>query len=142
MRIATAPRWAVSFADLGLLLLGCFVMLHAMQSAREAAPVHALPVRESGTTWRAAELFEPGEARLTEEGRARLARAARDYRAGVELVSRGTGEGGNRLDRFELSAARAAAVARALVEGGVAQEDVALRLDAEGAGQTIRLVRR
>ena len=26
------PRWAVSFADLVLLLLGCFVLLHAMEA--------------------------------------------------------------------------------------------------------------
>jgi hypothetical protein len=35
----------------------------------------------------------------------------------VRIFSLGTGEGGGRLDRFELAAARAAAVGRALREG-------------------------
>ena len=34
MNSAPVPRWAISFADLVLLLLGCFVLLHAMESAR------------------------------------------------------------------------------------------------------------
>ena len=46
MSVAVAPRWAVSFADLGLLLLGCFVMLHAMSridgEAGASAPAAAL----------------------------------------------------------------------------------------------------
>ena len=33
----SVPRWAVSFADLGLLLLGCFVLLHAMEAQRPTA---------------------------------------------------------------------------------------------------------
>ena len=45
------PRWAVSFADLILLLLGCFVMLHAMEASR--------PVVSTGPegVW---DMIEPG----------------------------------------------------------------------------------
>jgi flagellar motor protein MotB len=50
----------------------------------------------------------------------------------VRIVGTGTAEGGGRLDRFELSAARAAAVGRALQEGGVRDRDVAIAI-ADGA---------
>jgi len=143
MRVGAAPRWAVSFADLGLLLLGCFVMLHAMQSAPSTPQPSAAREQDAGTLISAGELFEPGEARLTDAGRERLREVAHGYREGARLVSRGAGEGGARLDRFELSAARTTAVARMLAEGGLPQENVAISLDASGAGeaQTIRIVR-
>jgi hypothetical protein len=58
----------------------------------------------------------------------------------IRIVSAGTAEAGGRLDRFELSAARAAAVGRALQEGGVRDRDVAIAMaDAAdpAAGQRI-----
>ncbi len=117
------PRWAVSFADLGLVLIACFVMLNAMEAARPKAdsdavrvpaPVASIPAE----TYRAEELFEPGEARLTEAARAEL-RAAGGRWAGrpIRIVSRGAGTGSARLDRFELAAARSAAVARGVARG-------------------------
>ena len=48
------PRWAVSFADLLLLLLGCFVLLHAMEAqrldggGRARPPARAAGQRRSG----------------------------------------------------------------------------------------------
>jgi flagellar motor protein MotB len=137
------PRWAISFADLVLLLLGCFVLLHAMEAARPKAT--EAPPAAAVAGWPAETLFQPGEARLLDGARATLAAAARAL-AGhkVRIVSRGTGAGGARLDRFELAAARAAAVGRALQAGGVAERDIAIAL-AEGggpAGQTIALERR
>lgn len=143
------PRWAISFADLGLVLMGCFVMLSAMEASRPraeaGAPRPALTARLA-ETWQAADLFEPGEARLTETARADL-RAAGSRWAGrrLRIVSHGAGEGSARLDRFELAAARSAAVARALHEGGVAERDVAVALEeagGEGEGQTIALAPR
>ncbi|HYD14614.1 MAG TPA: flagellar motor protein MotB [Allosphingosinicella sp.] len=146
------PRWAVSFADLVLLLLGCFVMLHAMQASRPtgagAAPVAAraaapaAPVR----AFSAAEVFQPGEALLRPEAREAL-RAEGGRLAGrpVRILSSGTGEEGGRLDRFELAAARAAAVGRALREGGLAERDIAIVMaesGTPGAGQTIAISRR
>jgi hypothetical protein len=136
MRTASTPRWTIGFADLALLLLGSFVMLNAL---RPAAPVasasHAFePAVELG----AGDLFEPGEARLTAAGRERLASVARtaDGRR-VVLASRGVESGGERLDSFELAAARTAAVGRAL---GVDERDVSAwveRVDGEGRGQRI-----
>ena len=108
--VAVAPRWAVSFADLGLLLLGCFVMLHAMsRSGGAAAAATAAPL----ASYRAAALFEPGEARRTAAGASRLAADARRFDGNLSLVSRGADPGSARLDRIELAAARAASLARA-----------------------------
>ena len=133
MTTVPVPRWAVSFADLFLLLLGCFVLLHAMESARPRAGAEASAGRAAGG-YRAADLFQPGEAVLKPEARA-LLQAEGQRLAGreIRIISAGTAEAGGRLDRFELSAARAAAVGRALQEGGVRDRDVAIAM-AESAG--------
>ena len=136
-------RWSVSFADLGLLLLGCFVMLHAMESAR---PKAAAPASTAATprsrAFDAASLFQPGEAVLLEPARARLkAEGRRLAGRSIAIVSRGAGEGGGRLDRFELSAARAAAVGRALQEGGADRRSIAISASSDGMpGQQITIV--
>ena len=133
MNAAPVPRWAISFADLVLLLLGCFVLLHAMESARPKAEAAGdAPARPAGPAshrYRAADLFEPGEAVLRADARERLRAEGRRF-AGrhVELLSRGGGESGSRLDRFELSAARVAAFARALQEGGGGPREVAITM--------------
>lgn len=136
MKAAPVPRWAVSFADLGLLLIGCFVMLHALQSARpeaEGVPAPPVPAMRGDETWRAADLFEPGEARLAPRARAMLQATGRRWAGrSIRIISRGAAEGGARLDRFELAAARSAAVARALREGGVGERDIEVRLEEAG----------
>jgi flagellar motor protein MotB len=143
------PRWAVSFADLLLLLLGCFVLLHAMEAQRStaAAPVAAgTPVAAPVRSFNASEVFQPGEALLTPESHAALqAEGARLAGHAVRIQSTGTGEDGGRLDRFELAAARAAAVGRALREGGLGEGQIAIAMgDAgtPGAGQTIAISQR
>ena len=143
------PRWAVSFADLLLLLLGCFVLLHAMEAQRStaAAPAAAgAPAATPVRAFNAAEVFQPGEALLTPEAREALrAEGARLAGQSVRILSSGTGEEGGRLDRFELAAARAAAIGRALREGGIAERDIAVTMGdsgTPGAGQTIAVSRR
>jgi flagellar motor protein MotB len=146
------PRWAVSFADLVLLLLGCFVMLHAMEAARPrtaaAAPAapSSQPAAAPERAFNASEVFQSGEALLTPEAREAL-RAEGAHLAGhaVRIQSNGTGEDGGRLDRFELAAARAAAVGRALREGGLGEGQIAIAMGdgrAPGAGQTIAISQR
>ena len=136
MKAVPVPRWSISFADLLILLLGCFVMLHAIRAAEPRAEGSA--DRTAGRVqadFGAVDLFEPGEARLTAEARTRLqALGRRSAGRSVTVASRGLGEGGSRLDRFELAAARSAAVARALREGGVAEDRLDLRLDQGAAG--------
>jgi len=140
------PRWAVSFADLLLLLLGCFVLLHAMEAQRSTAAAPTAAAASTIRAFNAAEVFQPGEALLTAEARAALhAEGARLAGHTVRIQSNGTGEDGGRLDRFELAAARAAAVGRALREGGLGEGQIAIAMGdggAPGAGQTIAISQR
>lgn len=143
-------RWALSFADLLLLLLGFFVMLQAGGQRRDAMLAQ---VRQQfggralakATEMRADELFLPGEALLTEEGRKRLKAVADRYalsRERLEVSSRGTDGARQRFDGWDLSAARLGAVARALRAAGIGGDRLVLRgldqLDGEsGKGQVI-----
>jgi flagellar motor protein MotB len=131
MTSAPVPRWAISFADLVLLLLGCFVLLHSMEAARPKAEAGAA-ARATGPAlhaYRADALFEPGEAVLRPGARERLQGEGRRFAGrSIALVSRGGGESGGRLDRFELSAARVAAFARALQQGGAGPREIAIAM--------------
>ncbi|MEK7343133.1 MAG: flagellar motor protein MotB [Pseudomonadota bacterium] len=148
---ARRNRWAVSFADLLLLLLGFFVLLQASGGRRDALlsqvsqQFGGRPMAQ-GVELRAADLFVPGEAMLTAAGGARLAEVARrfDRAAGIELRSDGTDRAQHRFDEWDLAAARLGAVARALRAGGIAQDRLTIRgLDqAEakaGQGQMIHI---
>ena len=139
MKAVPVPRWAVSFADLILLLLGCFVLLHAMESARpETEAAVTRPVESQ--TFRAAALFEAGEARLTTAGEAALTAAAQRWAdRDVRILGSGAEEGSGRLDRFELAAARTAAVARALRDTRVSLE---MRDAPAAQGQSIEITPR
>jgi flagellar motor protein MotB len=143
MSTVPVPRWAVSFADLGLLLLGCFVLLHAMESARPKASADVpRPESAPGQAYAAATLFQPGEAVLRPEARLRLqAEGRRLATRRIDIVSRGGGESIGRLDRFELSAARAAAFARALQQGGLPANAIAITTSADGAEAQVITVR-
>lgn len=148
---ARRSRWALSFADLLLLLLGFFVMLQASGQRRDTMLAQ---VRQQfggravaqATELRAAELFAPGEAFLTPQGQARLmALSARLGQGKLEISSRGSDAGRQRFDGWDLAAARLGAVARALEGAGVSRERIVLRgldqLDgASGKGQRIRIM--
>lgn len=156
MRDATSQgrrsRWAISFADLLLLLLGFFVMLQASGQRRDMVLAQ---VRQqfggrpipSGIEMRADDLFLPGEALLSDEGRAQLARVAMMQRTGtlrLELRSEGTGPARQRFDAWDLAAARLGAVARELKARGVPGDRLVIRgLDQSdggtGKGQRIRV---
>ena len=151
MTRSPAARWATSFADLALLLLGFFILLYAGKadvravaaSAREALgsdqPAGGFIFDRPG-----ADLFEPGEARLTDSAREALVaigrNAARDGKS-VRIESLGRDPAARRFDGWELAAARAAAAARAVREGGVAEEKVEIVVPArDGDGAAHRLV--
>lgn len=149
---ARRSRWAISFADLLLLLLGFFVLLQASGQKRD---VMLAQVRQqfggrpmqSGVEMRADELFLPGEALLSDKGRAQLARVAVKLRVGadrLEVRSLGTDPARQRFDEWDLAAARLGAVARALEAGGVGRDRLVIRgldqLDGgTGKGQRIRI---
>jgi flagellar motor protein MotB len=139
-------RWALSFADLCLLLLGFFVLLQAKPNANHlSAGLRAAfgtranaALEENANAW-----FEPGEAVLTPQAHKILDDFARTTGGGGLIVSsRGTEPKTARFDGWELAAARTAAVARALSKGGLAEDKVAVAIDpATGGGQVIQITR-
>ncbi|WP_156680346.1 flagellar motor protein MotB [Sphingomonas profundi] len=155
MSAARAPRWALSFADLCLLLLGFFVILHAQkgdprrvaQGMRAAFGDGATAAAAARTDYKATALFQPGEAVLTPAAAgwlARLGREAAARRSAVLIVSDGIDPATARLDGWELAAARAAAVGRAVRAGGVSERQLTISIPAMGgdrhaAGQTLRI---
>ena len=140
-----APSWAISFADLALLLLAFFVALHSgrervvLASAREALTGTRSP---AALVRPADHLFEPGEARLRPTSHAALVAMGRAA-SHVRIESRGFDPAGRRLDRWEVAAARAAAVARARGEGGLAEDRIELDIPplagAPGEGQQLSI---
>ena len=145
---ATAPsgaRWAVSFADLCLLLLGFLLLLQAHKGnpAALSAGLRAAfgsPVPSAYDT-ATAPLFQPGEAVLLPDARATYAAIGRQtavQRGVVHIESLGTDAGGQRLDAWELAAARTAAIARAIGSGGVAASRIDLSIDGTGVAATVK----
>lgn len=141
MSSALAPRWMLSLADLALLLLGFFIILHASGSNLSAvtegarAAFSGRPPAPPLLDAPAASLFEPGEARLKEAARARLLALGRQAKA-VTVESAGRDRGANRFDSWELAAARAAAVARTLRDGGAPEDKVRIVMASERPGES------
>jgi len=152
---AARARWALSFADLSLLLLGFFVLLQANQATRDTALAGlnsyfgALRAPQQADL-PAESLFAPGEALLSDTGRVRLMRAAQPFLGGTSVIrvqSLGLAPGRQRFDAWDLSAARLGAVARALVAAGIAPERIRIaglaepdtEARAQEAGQIIRI---
>lgn len=148
---AARSRWALSFADLCLLLLGFLLLLQAHRgdpAALNAGIRAAFGAPEPiSLDEAAAGLFEPGEAVLLPGARARF--TALGHRAAeqghiVRIESVGTDAAARRFDAWELAAARAAAIARAVSEGGLDARRIDLAIDGTGpvakqAGQHVRL---
>ena len=148
---AVNPRWAMSFADLCLVLLAFLLLLQANRgnpAAVGAGIRAAFGARDAAVADRpVAPMFAGGEAVLLPGARAELraigARAARAG-AGVHVESLGSDGAAQRFDGWELSAARAAAVARAIAEGGLDAGRVDLRVagtrdDRPGERQHVRI---
>lgn len=143
---AARQRWALSFADLALLLLGFFVLLQAKPDANHlsAGLRAAFGARAQASLQAdARQWFEPGEAVLTPQGRQVLDDFAGHMQGAALIVSsRGTEANAARFDGWELAAARTAAVARELSKTGIASDKVAVAIDpATGGGQTIQITR-
>ncbi|HEY0271483.1 MAG TPA: OmpA family protein [Sphingomonas sp.] len=86
----------------------------------------------------AAALFQPGEAILQPAARARfltVGRAAAGEGASVRVESIGSDPAARRFDGWELAAARAASLARAIQEGGLDARRIDLAIDGTRAMQ-------
>lgn len=142
-------RWALSFADLCLLLLAFFIVLQARSVDRAAVArgVRAAFGNQAGATTRqhafeARALFLPGEAVLRADARARLAVLARGS-ATARVESSGRDQAGQRFDGWELAAARTAAVARALAATGMAPDRISVAMpamDGPAGGQRFTII--
>jgi flagellar motor protein MotB len=128
-----STRWAISFADLIMLLLAFFVMMQAQAHDRlkmMAGIRNAFggSVRATGVDgFTASALFQPGEAILKAEDANRFVRiGAEALKAGerVSITAQGREKGSARLDSWELAAARTAAVARAIEAGGLPENRI------------------
>ncbi|WP_158702975.1 flagellar motor protein [Allosphingosinicella vermicomposti] len=152
MSQVNVPRWAMSLADLGLLLLGFFIILYTgkadVEDVARATRGAFGSEEEGGETFvvdaPADAFFEEGEARLTRDGRTRfvgIGRRAMALGRKVQIESVGRAEDAARFDGFELSAARAAAVARAVEEGGLAPEriEIAMPVGRDVEGQQLKV---
>ena len=139
-------RWAISFADLCLLLLGFFVLLNASRQGPGATVSHVSeyfggkPYGVQSVDLPASALFEPGEAMLTPKGAGQIrdiGQQAIENTSRLVLTSLGEDKAGRRFDRWELSAARLAAAARALRETGLAEDRIVLRGLDESDARTV-----
>lgn len=154
-RVVKSGRWALSFADLCLLLLGFFVLLHATQEQDRRRALASISA-ELGGDGRAAtadaeplrlpadSLFVAREAMLTPRGREVIAAIANEARAtgrALQLSSTGIAEQSGRFDAWDLASARLGAVARALVQSDVPARDIAMlgaeTVDRGGGGHMI-----
>ena len=114
--IGASHRWAVSLADLLMLLLGMFVLM-ASRTPELIRPVAATaPVEPLSLRFAASELFQPGEAMLRPGAADRMRQAVGHPRA--LSLRLGLDESGRRFDGYDLAAARAAALARVLAPAG------------------------
>ncbi len=132
-------RWALSFADLCLVLLGFLLLLQVhrgdpaavgagLRAAFGAPPPHFLDEA-------AAPLFEPGEAVLLDGAKGRfveIGREAAGHGLLVHVESVGTDADAHRFDAWELAAARTAAIARAIQSGGLEVGFIDLSVDGTG----------
>jgi len=143
MKPAATPIWTTSFLDLCLVLLGFFVMLHAVEGHRSelVAGLHrsfsdAAEPRVEHHTITPASLFQSGEALFRPGLEARLVaigRQAAASRAHVSIESVGIDPATNRFDGWELAAARTAAVARTIRSGGLGDGAIEIAIPGTGA---------
>jgi hypothetical protein len=146
---SSGARWAVSFADLCMVLLGFLLLLQA-HKGDPAALGAGLRAAFGGPQPRimdeaAAPLFESGEAVLLAPARSRFAAVGRRVAAGsgvVHVESVGTDADARRFDSWELAAARTASIARAIQEGGLESKRIDVSIGGTGAvakGQHVRV---
>ena len=154
MKAAAQPRWLMSFADLTLLLLAFFVMLHARAGEADAIvrgvgdALGPQTARQDIRGYAADGLFEPGEAVLRAPARIELGALGTGWAHGGRVMVTSTGQSspGFRFDRWELAAARTAAVARQLSLGGMKADRIDIDMEpasakARAGGQQIRVRR-
>ena len=128
MRLSFGNRWIVSFIDLTLIMLGAMALLIAgrnekHQVASAVATTFGRPKQASqNQNFLIGQLFEKNEARLSQSGKDRISQIAQAVKAGdraiyinVSVDKRTT----DRLQEWELAAARIASIAYMMKKFGV-----------------------
>lgn len=139
-----AQRTTLSFLDLALIMTGVMAMI-ASVGDRHPAVADAFSesfgadkaARARQVELKLAGLFEPQEARLTASGRQAVAALGgknrqAEFAIAVPVVA---ANDSSRLDRWELAAARTAAIMRVLAEQGVADSAMLPDLARPDSGQ-------
>lgn len=150
MKREISNRWAISFADLVMLLLAFFVLMQA-QASDKMKMMAGLRSAFGGSAksdpvegFAAASLFEPGEALLKAAEQHRFARIGADARkAGGRIIisAQGRDPGSARLDSWELAAARTAAVARAVAAGGLPENRIDIAIPTPRPNDPVKSLR-
>lgn len=143
-----AQRTTLSFLDLALIMTGVMAMI---ASVGDRHPAMAEALSESfGSQVAPAQrvalplgrLFEPHEARLTGAGAKQIAALGAkskhaEFGIAVPVVAEA---GATRLDRWELAAARTAAIMRVLADQGIPDDAMVPDLARPGAGGSTKQV--
>jgi len=150
VRPEASNRWAISFADLIMLLLAFFVRLQAQAHDRlkmVAGIRSAFGGAGKGNAiegFAAAALFEPGEAILKPAQQHIFSRiGAKAFDAGERIIvtAQGRDPGSARLDSWELAAARTAAIARAIRAGGLPESRIDISIPTPRSGDPAKTLR-
>lgn len=150
MKHEISSRWAISFADLTMLLLAFFVMLQAQAHDRlkmVAGIRSAFGGAGKGDPiegFVAAALFEHDQAILRAGQQDRFTHmGAQARKAGerITVTAQGRDPGSARLDSWELAAARTAAIARAIHRGGLPENRIDVSIPAPRSNDRIKSLR-
>ncbi|GGB52451.1 hypothetical protein [Blastomonas aquatica] len=142
-----AQRSTVSFLDLALIMTGVMAMIASVGDRHTVvadALVDTFSPQKDAAAQRVilplASLFEPQDARLSADGSAKIAALGiKAQAAEVGITVPVVAEVGiSRLDRWELAAARTAAIMRVLADQGIADSNMVPDLARPGAGAKAR----
>lgn len=133
MRVRYRPRWITSFIDLVLIMLGALALLIAnkMQGPQVVNAVSETFGGSAPTTgsrqFEFDQIFETNEARLTADGRhslTKVAEAAADNDMAIYIYVPLPDRHSDRLQGWELAAARTASIAYTLTNNGVDRDRI------------------
>lgn len=137
MRLKHHPRWLTSFIDLVLIMLGAMALL-ITNNLHGPSVVDAVSETFGGSqlvmpgqTFGIDQLFEENEARLTASGVERLdgfSKQAAEQDARVYIHVPFEIRDQDRLQGWELAAARTASIGYRLRQGGLTQDRIVLRI--------------
>lgn len=125
MRLMRPNRWALSLADLTLLMLAMMALVaNYPDAAKKGAEMNAI-LLELGSD----EVFVAGEAMLTSKGKSAFEKALGKHRAPNIVFAVSVSDSGSptqRLDSWELAAARTAVIGRYIAAKGVPPKNIKL----------------